>query len=246
MEFARELSFEGCFNFRDLGGYPTRDGRWVRPRRLFRADGPHALTEGDTAALRALELACVIDLRTEGEVVARGSYVTVLESVIGYHLPLTDVLPDATELPTWIDPKVVARRYRAMLDAATDVIAEVLAILSDPSAYPAVFHCSAGKDRTGILAAVLLGVLGVPDEMIVADYARSAEAMGRLIAHLRTVHPDATEQLDQLAPAMIAAQPDAMAAFIRRLRADFGSFDDYATTIGVGSAPRYLRAALLI
>jgi Tyrosine phosphatase family len=94
--FERQIDFEGCFNFRDLGGYATRDGRWVRPQRLYRADGPHALTPEDGVKVRALELATVIDLRTPQEVHERGCYVTVLADVVEYHLPMTDVLPTST------------------------------------------------------------------------------------------------------------------------------------------------------
>ena len=108
-----------------------------------------------------------------------------------------------------------------------------------------MFHCSAGKDRTGILAAVLLGVLGVPDDTIVADYALSARAMQRLIEHYRQKYPDAGEQLARIAPAMVAAHPEAMATLLAGLRRDYGTFDDYAAAIGVGSAAAHLRAGVL-
>jgi protein-tyrosine phosphatase len=245
LRFEREIAFEGCFNFRDLGGYRTADGRWILPQRLYRADGPHALTDADHAQLQALELATVIDLRNAEEVETRGCYVTTLTDVVEYHLSLIDVLPDSEELPGWIDPAVVAAQYRTMLDQGEDTIAEALAILSDPSAYPAMFHCSAGKDRTGILAAIVLGVVGIDDETIVADYALSGRAMHRLIGHYQQMYPDAHEQLERIAPAMVAADPTAMAAFIAGVRNDYGSFDGYADAIGVGRAPRHLRAALL-
>ena len=243
--FERDVALEGCFNFRDLGGYTTLDNRWVLPHRLYRADGPHALTASDVVGLRGLGLATVIDLRTPQEVRERGCYVEHLGDVIEYHLPLIDVLPDADELPGWIDPSVVARQYRDMLDRGQDAIVETLAILSDPSAYPTVFHCSAGKDRTGILAAVLLGVLGVPDDTIVADYVLSAAAMHRLVDFYKAAVPDAGDLLARLAPAMVSAHPQTMVAFLADLRRDYGSFDGYVEAIGVNSAPRYIRDALL-
>jgi protein-tyrosine phosphatase len=245
VRFERQIQFEGCFNFRDLGGYPALGGSWVRPHLLFRADGPHALTDADADGLRALDLATLIDLRTADEAIERGTYVSALDVIVAYHLPLTDVLPDAEELPTWTEPTVVARRYREMLDGGADQVAEVLAILSDPSAYPAVFHCSAGKDRTGMIAAILLGILGVQDADIIADYTLSRDPMQRLLAHLRATFPDAGDRLDQVAPAMVAADAATMAEFIAGLRNDFGSFDGYAASLGVGSAPRFIRAALL-
>jgi protein-tyrosine phosphatase len=244
LEFERKLSFEGCFNFRDLGGYRTPEGRWTRPQHLYRADGPHALSTADVEQLGALGLATVIDLRTPEEV-ERGCYASVLSDIVEYHLPMLDVLPDTDELPGWVDPAIVAARYRRMLDDGHETVAEILAILSDPSAYPAMFHCSAGKDRTGVIAAVLLGVLGVPDETIVADYALSAASMHRLLEFYVTAYPDATERLERIAPAMVAADPAAMAGLLGSLRADFGTFDGYADAIGVGRAPAYIRAAVL-
>ena len=243
--FERQIAFDGCFNFRDLGGYRTRDDRWVLPQRLYRADGPHALTRDDVATLRSLDLATVIDLRTPDAVGERGCFIALLDNAVEFHLPMIDVLPDTDALPDWIDPLVVATQYRSMLDTGEATIAESLAILSDPSAYPAMFHCSAGKDRTGILAAVLLGVLGVPDETIVADYALSATAMHRLIEHYRQKYPDAGEQLQRVAPAMVAAYPEAMATLLAGLRRDYGSFEEYAAAIGVGSATKHIRAAVL-
>ena len=244
-DFDRHLRLEGCFNFRDLGGYATGDGRTIRPRTLFRADGPHALTAADTAVLGALGLVTLIDLRTGAEAGQRGTYASALRDVTAHHLPLIDVLPETDDLPRWIDPAVVARRYRTMLDDATPAIATLLALLSDARAYPAVFHCSAGKDRTGIVAALVLGLLGVPDDTIVGDYALSRDAMHRLIAHLHEQYPDATDRLDQVAPAMVAAEPEAMAQFIASVRVDFGSFAGYAAAVGVPGAARDLQAALL-
>ena len=246
MTFSRQVVLDGCFNFRDLGGYRTSDDRWVRPERMFRADGPHALTEGDTATLRALGLATVIDLRTPEEVGQRGCYPTVVSDVIEYHLPMVDVLPDIDDLAGWIDPSVTARRYREMLEQGRDAVAEILAILTDPSAYPAVFHCSAGKDRTGLIAAIVLGILGVPDDVIVSDYTSSAAPMRKLVAHYQATYPDAAEQLTRVAPAMLAADPEAMSLLIRGLRRDHATFSGYASAIGVGTAPRYIRDNMLL
>ena len=246
MDFERQLIFEGCFNFRDLGGYTTLDGRAVAPRLLYRADGPHELSPLDVDKLRGLDLATVIDLRTLQEAQERGRYATTLVDVAEHHLPMVDVLPDAEELPSWIDPNVVAIQYRDMFDQGRATITAALTILSDRRAYPAVFHCSAGKDRTGILAAIVLSLLGVPDETIVADYALSANSMQRLIDYYTRSYPDAGERLTRLAPAMVAAHPEAMGAFLAGIRTEFGSIDRYAQSIGVGDAPRLLREHLLV
>lgn len=241
----RQLSFDGCFNFRDLGGYPTGRGAAVLSRRLYRADGPHALTDDDRLRLQGLNLASVIDLRTPDEVAQRGTYSAGVAGLADYRVPMIDAIPDVDDLARWVKPDVMARRYRAMLRDGRDAIAEVLAILSDPSSYPTVVHSSAGKDRTGIVAAVLLGLLGVGDDAIVADYARSGPALLRLVGHLRGADPDSDEWLERAGPALIAAEPETMTRFLADVRDDYGSFDGLADAIGVGSAPRYLRNALL-
>ena len=245
LDFERQIPFEGCFNFRDLGGYGTIRGRHVRTGRLYRADGPHALSADDVDKLHGLHLATVVDLRTQREASERGRYVAVLPGVVEHHLSMIDVLPDADTLPDWIDPRVVAAQYRNMLDHGSAAIAQALEILSDPGAYPAVFHCSAGKDRTGVLAALLLGLLGVPDETIVADYALSATAMHKLIAFYVGAYPDAGDRLARVAPAMVAAHPESMAEFVAGIRRDYGGFEEYAEAIGAGRAAPAIRAALL-
>src|SRR5215207_9166898 len=103
--------------------------------------------------------------------------------------------------------------------------------MTDPFAYPLLFHCSAGKDRTGVLAALVLSILHVDDESIVADYALSRRAMVRLVDHYTSAYPDARERLRRVAPAMIAAEPDAMQRFLAGVRADYGSFDGYRTWV---------------
>jgi protein-tyrosine phosphatase len=238
------MEFDGCFNFRDLGGYRTRDGRQVRARRLFRADGPHALTDRDLMELRSLDLAAVIDLRTDGER-ERGSYPDASNRAMTYVLPMADVLPDVDELPTWTDPKIVTARYYEMLDAGHEAICETLAILTDPDAFPAMMHCTAGKDRTGILSAIVLGILGVPDESIIDDYALSGPAMARFIEHLHRTYPDVQEQLLRIAPAMVAAEPATMRGFVDGVTERYGSFAGYAVDLGMASVVPHLRDNLL-
>jgi protein-tyrosine phosphatase len=89
----RRLTFDGCFNFRDLGGYRTADGRQTRWRRLFRADGLGRLTESDFAILASLGIAIVIDLRTVLEAETQGRFPDDVDGISYHHLPLTDTLP---------------------------------------------------------------------------------------------------------------------------------------------------------
>ncbi|MHB1929434.1 MAG: tyrosine-protein phosphatase [Acidimicrobiales bacterium] len=240
----RHLPFEGCFNFRDLGGYRSADGRRVRWRVLFRADGLHRLTPGDLRSLRELGLRTVIDLRTADEVNDRGR----LDADPGlryHHLPMFDVLPPAEELPLWERPEFVAAEYRRMLAAGSATVARVLELLADPAAYPVAYHCFAGKDRTGIMSAVVLELLGVADEDIVADYALSRQGMARMLAWWRERSPDRAAEIDASASAIAAAEPASMAAFLDSFRADHGSAEAYAATLGLEGVGDRLRHLLL-
>jgi protein-tyrosine phosphatase len=241
----RVVEMEGCFNFRDLGGYPTGDGRTVKWQRLFRADGLHRLTGTDLDQLADLGLATVIDLRTGQELEEVGRISWPAPDLAYHHLPMLDVLPDRTTYPSWVDASYVADRYVGMLEKGADAMAEALVILADPAAYPAVFHCAAGKDRTGLLAAVVLGLLGVSEEDIISDYALSQEAMGRMLAWLRTERPEVRDQIEGSAAAIVAAEPDTMSLFLQQLRQTYGSFASYAESLGVGATVAAIRQALV-
>lgn len=232
-------------NFRDLGGYRVADGRRVRWRRLFRADGLSRLSEDDRSLLSDLGLATVIDLRTRDEVEQRGSFPVEALPVAYYSLPLTDVLPSPEELPSWSEASFVAARYADMLSGGTAVLRRSIEILADPGALPAVFHCSAGKDRTGILSALILAFLGVPDQVIAEDYALSGPAMNELLARLKAEHADVADIVEQFAPAVIHAAPETMEKFLSEVRAEHGSYAALEARLGVSEPMEQLRQDLL-
>lgn len=235
----------GCHNFRDLGGYGTVDGRRTRWRCLFRADGLSQLTTEDKAQITELGIATVIDLRTALEVDARGRFPEDMGAVSYYHLPLTDTFPGEEQAPAWDDAAFVTARYLGMLAEGTESVAEAVRILAEPRNRPAVFHCSVGKDRTGVLAAVMLGFLGVSDDIIVEDYALSRRAMLQMLDSLRREYPDAGEVVERYAPVILAVEPATMAGFLAVVRADFGSFAGLADSLGVSAEVDRLKAELL-
>ncbi|GAA3203585.1 tyrosine-protein phosphatase [Dactylosporangium siamense] len=170
MRWRRRRRLEGLINFRDLGGLPAAGGA-IRPGRLFRSDSLAYATESDAAHLvKDLRLATVIDLRGEHEVTQLGRGPLAAAAVDYVSAPITDV-SGATDL---------VGHYIAMLAEKGDVLAGAVRLLTRPATLPAVFHCEAGCDRTGVLAAVVLSLLGVPDEVIAADYAATAAAMPRI------------------------------------------------------------------
>ncbi|HZE16637.1 MAG TPA: tyrosine-protein phosphatase [Mycobacterium sp.] len=241
----RRLSLSGCFNFRDLGGYRTGDGRRIRWRRLFRADGLTRLDQDDCAILADLGLSTVIDLRTPLELEERGVFPTHHLEVEYHHLPLTDVLPPDRDLERYGEPVFVTDRYRQMFSEGSEALARAVRVLSAPGALPAVFHCSAGKDRTGILAALVLGFLGVPEAVIVEDYILSAEAMVLLMERLKAEYPDSAEDVERFAPAVTTVAAESMAAFLEALADEHGGFDDLAARWDLTDAVGRLRRELL-
>ncbi len=178
----RLVVLDGVHNFRDLGGYPA-DGGTTRWGLVYRADGLQRLTVDDVAELGRLGLGIVIDLRTDAELNERGQFPVDQHAVTFHHLPVIDQTWIPGEIPSFDNAHdFLLWAYRDMLQVGADRLAAGLNIIAAAGDTPLVFHCAAGKDRTGLLAALLLGVLGVPHEFIAADYAKTGEAMGRIRA----------------------------------------------------------------
>jgi len=228
----RRIALDGAVNFRDIGGYRTADGRSVRWRSLFRADNLSHLSEPDRDVVRTLGIATVIDLRTRGELELERFPVDEIP-VHFHHVPLTADLPPFTEFRG--GPEVFARHYLDIARQSGDQIARALRIVAQPESQPAVVHCAAGKDRTGVLVAVLLALLGVPDETIAEDYALSAEATDALLARLLDRLPELEEEIRSVATTMSSATPDNILALLDGLRAEHGSVDAYAAAHGAGT-----------
>ena len=225
----RHIALEGSVNFRDLGGYATVDGQHTRWGVLFRADGLGELTGADLGIMGELGIRTVIDLRSDHEV-GQNRFDTTAHPVAFFHIPFIDELPNADEWDR--KPGLLGSQYKAMLDDATDQIAAALAALVATDATPAVFHCTAGKDRTGLLAALVLSLVGVPEETVVADYALSGAAMERLRAKLILKYPDGRDVIADL-DEVFSADPSNMVALLAHLRDRYGSITDYAAKIGV-------------
>jgi protein-tyrosine phosphatase len=240
----RLINLEGCLNFRDLGGYPTADGRAVRWRQVFRSDALHLVTAADVAHLRdEIGLRDVIDLRSSAEVRSEGQGPLAQGDVRFHHVPLYDgeVREEDRERVAQI---TLADRYVFMAELAGDRIARVVGLLADAEA-PAVFHCAAGKDRTGVISAIVLGLLGVPDEVIVADYVATRENLDAIVDRLNALEGYRT-MLAALPPDTMHANPETIVEFLERLRARFGSVEDYAMGAGVSEpAIARLRARLI-
>ena len=227
---SRHVAHDLVFNLRDLGGYHTADGRTTRWGRLFRGDGLHRLGAADVAALG---LVTVLDLRTEREVAERGRLDA--EGLDWHHLP---VLRETWD-PSWATPDVtparfLADRYLVMLAEGEEALGRALQVLADAHRLPAAFHCAAGKDRTGVLAALVLSLLGVDDDTIAADYGLSRLGMDRLVEWVRVTYPERLDTMADQPKAFLEAPDEAMHLFLADLRDRHGSVAAYAASVGAG------------
>ena len=168
----RLLPFESTENFRDLGGYASSLGGTTKWRTIFRSDGLQALTETDLAHFESLGVRVVYDLRRDSERSERPNRVPseahCLMAAVDQAGVLSDVRPALTG--TRGGEELLRSMYGQMVEHSAEPIARVVAGLADVSRLPAVFHCHAGKDRTGLIAALLLDLLGVERETVLDDY----------------------------------------------------------------------------
>jgi protein tyrosine/serine phosphatase len=219
---------QGAYNFRDLGGLQTRDGRRLRSGRVFRSDTLQALTAADVDHLRAVVgLRGVLDLRRADEVLSEGRGPVCEVTEIRYANTPLDMA--ATE---GVAPEDVMRRlYLGCLSPEASLVSAIEQ-LSEMAEHPVVFHCAAGKDRTGVLAAVVLRMLNVSDEYIVGDYMKSAEAMPRMIERFRT-WPRYRAHMEQAPPQAYAVEAAPLMEVLNSLDRDHGGVHQWAASRGI-------------
>ena len=230
----RIVALEGCLNFRDLGGYATADGRTVCWQQVYRSDALHHLTTADVTKIRDdLGLQAVIDLRSTAEVTATDLGLLAGEPISRHHIPLYDGerVTAEEERAAAAGAESLADRYYLLAEFAKAPVARILRSIADASG-PVVYHCAAGKDRTGIVSAILLGLLGVRDEIIVADYAATRDNLDAIIDRLMATEGYQT-MFAALPPSTLHAEPETMIVFLDRIRAEHGSMRGYARSAGV-------------
>jgi protein-tyrosine phosphatase len=242
----RLVPLEAIHNFRDMGGYRTASGGRTRWRTLFRADGLYRATPDDVATIEALGIRTVVDLRTDWELSERGSYEPFTAAQF-LHIPILDATWSRDGHPEFDrDVDFLLWAYRDMLNVGTVRFVQAFEALAAPAAFPAVFHCAAGKDRTGLLAALLLGSIDVVDDDIIADYALTADGMDRMRVWAEASFPELADRMKDTPSAMLAALPDAMRGILDDLRTEHGTVRDYVESIGVAPSTIERLAAQLV
>ncbi len=167
----RHLGLAGTYNLRDTGGYRTIDGRTTRWRTFLRSDSLHRVPPMAQTTLLNYGVRTVIDLRRSDELHGAPNVFANSSEIVYHHLSLlADSLPERK-----VAPRSLPDIYRLILEQRQKQLRQTLATLAAPGGLPAVVHCTAGKDRTGLIVALLLGLVGVPAATIIADYALSSQ-----------------------------------------------------------------------
>jgi protein tyrosine/serine phosphatase len=237
------VSLAGTANMRDLGGYLTEQGDTVRPGLLYRSDSPHRLAGEDAAAFARLGIRTIIDLRSYAELDRLGRP-PLAPTVRAYlHVPLRIAEPSDGAAGTLLTDLrrtgtlTLGTLYRHFVTQSGAELRTIVRLLSDEQAYPALFCCVAGKDRTGIVAAIILALLGVPDAVIAADYAATADSFARFL-ELSSQDDALGDQasLHQVDPALFGAEAGTMLAFLSWIRAAYGSVQHLVSGFGIDRA----------
>lgn len=242
----RDLHIASAPNFRDAGGYRTADGQWVRMGVVYRSGDLSQLTAADDAKLQRLGIRTVFDLRTDGERSTAPDKVPagvkdVQEDVLGGSISSFSPTSAAAAEQEMVDAEAT------MVDSASAQTAyhAVFTGLADGSDLNALYHCSAGKDRTGWASAVLLTALGVPQSTVMQDYLASNTYRAAVNAATLASLPAAEAAIYQ---PLLAVEPQYLNNGFAEVKKEYGTFDNYLSK-GLHLTPStlaHLRAELLV
>ena len=240
-EHERQVKLDGQANFRDLGGYSTTDGRSVKWGLIYRAGQLNELSDADLSKLKELDIRTVIDLRGTSEAESRGKD-RLPDGVRNMSYPIDVMsLPKEEEESIATDssfgrPDFMLQATRLIMIHRTDVYAALIRELAAPENRPLVFHCTAGKDRAGIGAAIVLTLLGVPWETVREDYLLSnfyrrdenERELGKMREDIAKKQGIPAEQVDMTAyESMYLVKPEYIDAARDAVIRKYGSMESY-------------------
>lgn len=225
------IGLEGAKNTRDLGGYPTAAGGFTVSGRFLRSDAPHALSAADLDRLVGLGLHTVVDLRSPDEAARKPSKLAGAPGLRYLSIPLVDDV--GAHGATRAEEEgfgSMADLYRALLSRAGDRFAMVFEAFAASEGL-SLFNCAAGKDRTGLVAMLLLDLVGVPGDLIVADYAATAVYMAPVFDAQRN---DFKSRGIEVPKYYFDSKPEDMVATLALLWDTYGGAAAYLRANGLG------------
>jgi protein-tyrosine phosphatase len=222
-----QVALSGTANSRDIGGLATVDGARVRSGRLFRSASLQAITaDGVDTLLRQLGVRTIIDLRSSEEAVDEGRGLLAKESLCYVNVPLVDLhRPSEGEAHAVLGQYLHHLAYDENLPLAIEAIAAAVH-------HPTIVHCAAGKDRTGVVMALVELLIGVDEEQVVEDYIATAEHMAAVLAMFRR-WPRYRANMECLPPAIYRCEELVIRGLLAELKARYGGAHGWAATLGV-------------
>jgi len=232
----RRVRLEGSVNFRDLGGYETLDGRRIKWGKVFRSDNLARLSDMDQTKLKNMGIKLVCDFRTPAEIKKSPDKFPGNSTAMYLHLPIIHGEIDNTSLferikkgdIEWISTDFMIKGYINNLENFSDTWAEVIKRLASPDNIPMVFHCTAGKDRAGTCAALILLLLGVPEQIVIADYSLSNVYITKVLDKIYTYIKSIDIDPEQVAP-YFTAPKECIISLIHHINHNYGSVHNYFT-----------------
>ncbi|KAF5017686.1 hypothetical protein F66182_10360 [Fusarium sp. NRRL 66182] len=230
----------GLANFRDLGGRPlpiaSRPGHTIKSGIVFRSAEPSRLTEDGVSALQDLNISHVYDLRSQPEIERFAAGVREWPGAQRVFAPVfleDDYGPEAIAVRfqqyTAEGSEGFVQAYRRIWEAGTASVNTILSHLAKPDASPVLIHCTAGKDRTGILCAFILSICGVDDQTIAREYALTEIGLGDFKEELlaKVMESPELKANPEGARRLLGAKPENMLAALEALREQHGSVEQY-------------------
>ena len=234
LEPRRHLKLAGTVNTRDVGGYATIDGRQTRWGRLLRSDDLDQHESQSQQALLDYGLRSVLDLRKSREIQEKRSVFFGSDRVQYYHQKMVGdtLIRERESIPGSLDYVEHMRwSYSVVLDRRKSHIHDTLCLLSQPDAMPALVHCAGGTERTGLIIAVVLGIAGVPEETIAADFALTARLT---YGHFLETHPEVDADNYTMEDHQNGqCRPETILAVLRTLEERYCGVVGYARNIGM-------------
>lgn len=225
------LKLTGARNVRDLGGYPAQGGKTTRWKQFLRADNPSRLTLEDCEALYQYGVRLQIDLRSHFETKQHPSMLQKFRGIDYHNIQLFDGLNSNTGAEAM--PDTLGEVYVQLLDHSGPRFAEMLRLMLDYPEDCVLFNCTAGKDRTGTTAMLLLKLAGCEDEMILADYAATYENIRPDMERTVKLYADKGLTVDM---AMLRSDPEEMEKALSHLQQAYGGVQAWMESIGLTPA----------